>query len=55
MGRPFGQDGVFPLNLAYVTFDYDEFLAYDSFRQPWFVNDDGFDPISLMVHLTKSS
>jgi len=55
MGGPFRQDGVFHLNLACVIFDYDEFLAYDSFRQPWFVHDDRFDPISLMVYLTKSS
>jgi hypothetical protein len=27
MGRPFGQDCVFPLNLAYVPFGHDEFLT----------------------------
>jgi hypothetical protein len=31
MGRPFGQDCVFPWNLAYVPFGYDGFLAWDSF------------------------
>jgi len=30
-GRPFGQDYVFPWDLACVPFDNDEFLAWDSF------------------------
>ena len=55
MGRPFSQDYVFLKNLACVPFSHDRFLAWDSFRQPWFVHDNGFSPISLMVHSTKSS
>jgi hypothetical protein len=38
--RPFNQDCVFPWNLA-------------CFSQPWFVHDDGFGPISLMVYSAK--
>ena len=53
-GRLFDQDCVFSWNLAYVPFSHDGFLAWDSFNQPWFVHDDGFGPISLMVHLAKS-
>jgi len=30
------------------------FLGWDSFSQPWFVHDDEFGPISLMVHSSKS-
>jgi hypothetical protein len=40
-------------NLACVPFGH-EFLVWDSFSHPWFVNDDRFDPISLMVHSIKS-
>jgi hypothetical protein len=29
-------------------------LGWDSFSQPWFVHDDEFGPISLMVHSSKS-
>jgi hypothetical protein len=54
IGRSFGQDCVFPWNLACVPFIHDGFLARDSFSQPWFMHDDGFGSISLMVHSTKS-
>ena len=44
----------FSWDLTCVPYDYDEFLAWDSFGQPWFVHDDGFSQITLMVHSTKS-
>ena len=31
-----------------------EFLGWNSFSQPWFVHDDEFGPIFLMVHSSKS-
>jgi len=54
IGRLFDQDCVFLWNLACVPFNHHGFLACDSFSQPWFVHDDGFGPISLIVHLAKS-
>jgi len=54
MKRPFGQDCVLPWNLACVPFDHDGFLEWDSFTQPWFMPDDRFSSISLMVHSAKS-
>jgi len=54
MRRLFSKDCIFLWNLACVPFSHDEFLAWDSFNQPWFVNDDGFGSISLMVHSFKS-
>jgi hypothetical protein len=54
-GLPFGQDCVFPWNLSCVPFGHDEFLAWNSFSQPWFMHNDGIGLISLMVYLAKSS
>jgi hypothetical protein len=53
MGRLFDQDCVFPWNLDCVTSGHDGFWAWDSFSQSQFVHDDGFGPISWMVHSAK--
>jgi hypothetical protein len=53
IGRPFGQDCIFPWNLAYVPCGHDGCLAWDSLSQHWFVHDDGFSQISLIVHSTR--
>lgn len=54
-GKLFGQDCIFSWNLVCVLLGHDEFLAWNSFSQPWFMHNDGFGLISLMVYLAKSS